>query len=101
MTRYIIPPSPSVQCLDDGRYYSIPLSDREIQVIILLYRGLSHREIAAQLKISPFTVRNHVINIMDKIGIRTNVGIVTWYIDSILFIKYGSNFLSLAEEAIQ
>jgi DNA-binding CsgD family transcriptional regulator len=62
---------------------------------------LSHREIAAQLKISPFTVRNHVINIMDKIGIRTNVGIVTWYIDSILFIKYGSNFLSLAEEAIQ
>ena len=101
MTRYITPSSPSVQCTEDGLYYSIPLTDREIQVIILLYRGLSHREIAAQLKISPFTVRNHVINIMDKIGIRTNVGIVAWYIDSILFIKFGSNFLSLAEEAIQ
>ena len=99
MTRYMIPDSPSVQCTENGLFYSIPLSHREIEIIIMIYRGLSHREIGIQLNISPITVRNHKTNIMRKIGVSTNTAILSWYIDSILFIKYGSNFLSLAEEA--
>ena len=101
MTRYMIPDSPSVQCTDNGLLYSIPLTQREIQIIIMLYKAMSQKEIGITLHISPNTVRNHLQNVMSKLGVNSSMGIITWYIDSILFIKYGSNFLSLAEEAIQ
>lgn len=47
------------------------LSDRERQVVGLLAHGLTGREIAAQLFLSPATVRTHVQNAMHKLGART------------------------------
>ena len=50
------------------------LSERELEVIGLLVRGLSNREMAATLFISPKTVDHHVQHIYDKIGVSTRVG---------------------------
>lgn len=50
------------------------LSDRELEVLQLLARGLSNREIAAALFISPKTVGHHVAHIYTKIGVSTRVG---------------------------
>ena len=43
------------------------LTPREIEVLRLLARGLSNKQIAAQLVISPKTVGNHVEHIYEKI----------------------------------
>ena len=47
------------------------LTQREIEVLRLLARGLPNREIAARLVIAPKTVGNHVEHIYAKIGAST------------------------------
>jgi HD-GYP domain-containing protein (c-di-GMP phosphodiesterase class II) len=44
------------------------LTEREVDVLRLLARGLSSREIAARLVIAPKTARNHIEHIYAKIG---------------------------------
>ena len=47
-----------------------PLSSREQEVLQLIAAGLTNREIAGQLVISSETVKKHVANICDKLGVR-------------------------------
>lgn len=96
MTSYIIPKSPAVLCPDDDLFYETQLSHREVEIIIMIYSGLSQKEIANRLQLSPDTIRNHIANSCKKIGVTSSMALLQWYIDSILFIKFGSNFVSLA-----
>lgn len=45
------------------------LSEREVDVLAALARGLTNREIAARFSISPRTAEHHVQHIYDKIGV--------------------------------
>jgi len=45
------------------------LTSREQDIIALIDRGLSNKEIARQLKISLPTVKNHVHNILEKLPV--------------------------------
>jgi LuxR family maltose regulon positive regulatory protein len=47
-----------------------PLSDRELEVLRLIVAGMSNREIAAELVISPGTAKTHVHNLCGKLGVR-------------------------------
>jgi DNA-binding NarL/FixJ family response regulator len=47
-----------------------PLSERELDVIRLLANGRSNREIAATLFLAEGTVKNHVTNVLAKLGAR-------------------------------
>ncbi len=49
------------------------LTDREWQVLKLLAQGLDTAEIAGSLTISPSTVRNHVQNILGKLGVHSRL----------------------------
>ncbi|HEU4363435.1 MAG TPA: HD domain-containing phosphohydrolase [Mycobacterium sp.] len=50
------------------------LTPREIQVLCLVARGASNKEIAASLVISEKTARNHVERIYAKVGVSNRVG---------------------------
>jgi DNA-binding NarL/FixJ family response regulator len=47
-----------------------PLSERELEILGLIARGGSNREIADQLFIAEGTVKNHVTHILGKLGVR-------------------------------
>lgn len=47
-----------------------PLSARELEILRLIARGMKNREIAEKLCISENTVRNHVVSLLEKLGVR-------------------------------
>ncbi len=49
------------------RRLRIGLSPREHDILIMIAKGLTNKEIARALRISQFTVRNHVIHILGKL----------------------------------
>lgn len=50
---------------------SIPLTEREMEVVRLLAQGLTNREIAGRLVVSEATVHTHVSNILSKLHLAT------------------------------
>ncbi len=46
-----------------------PLSERELEILRLVVAGASNKEIAASLYIAEGTVKNHVTNILGKLGV--------------------------------
>ncbi len=66
------------------------LSRRELQVMALVAKGQSNREIGAQLNLSEGTVRNYVSSIMEKLGLRNRIEIATYALEHRLFDRYPS-----------
>jgi predicted ATPase/DNA-binding CsgD family transcriptional regulator len=54
------------------------LTQREHEVVALLAAGLSNREIAAKLFISPATAARHVANILAKLGFSSRSQVAAW-----------------------
>jgi two-component system, NarL family, nitrate/nitrite response regulator NarL len=52
------------------------LTERERQVLDLVAQGLTNKRIAAELQIEPSTVKNHVHNILHKLGVASRAGAV-------------------------
>jgi DNA-binding NarL/FixJ family response regulator len=47
-----------------------PLTDRETEILRLMAGGFSNKEIANSLGVAEGTVKNHVSNILSKLGVR-------------------------------
>ena len=54
------------------------LSERERDVLVLVAKGLTNKEIALELNISPHTVISHRKNIVHKTGIRSVAGLTVY-----------------------
>jgi DNA-binding NarL/FixJ family response regulator len=83
----LISPSMAVKLLEEfktisrnGTKDSITpkLTDRELQVLSLVARGLNNREIAGELYISENTVKNHVRNILEKLQLHSRMEAVMY-----------------------
>jgi two-component system NarL family response regulator len=54
------------------------LTGRELEILGHVGAGKTSKEIAAELFISENTVRNHVRNVLDKLGLKSRFEAVTW-----------------------
>ncbi|MFI8341352.1 response regulator [Streptomyces sp. NPDC085639] len=55
-----------------------PLTEREVDIVRLVARGLTNAEIGAELFISAGTAETHIANVQAKLGARNRVGIAAW-----------------------
>lgn len=62
-----------------GEVMRIPedLTTREVEVLRLMARGQTNKQVAAQLKISEHTAKFHVSSVLSKLGARTRTEAVT------------------------
>ena len=54
------------------------LTDREMEVLKLVAKGLNNRDIAKQLFISENTVKNHIRNILEKLQLHSRMAVALW-----------------------
>ncbi len=54
------------------------LTERELQILLVLVRGKSNQEIAEDLRISAKTVGNHVQHVYEKAGVRSRAAATLW-----------------------
>jgi DNA-binding NarL/FixJ family response regulator len=65
----------------DGERQQVPaprLTEREMDVLKLVARGLNNRDIAAQLFISDNTVKNHIRNMLEKLQLHSRMEAVVY-----------------------
>ena len=73
--------SEAAQVLVQATTQTVPagddLTEREREVLALMVEGLNNGEIAERLVVSPSTVKFHIANIFNKLGVDNRVGAVT------------------------
>ena len=83
----LISPSMAVKLIDEFKQMSRPershvsslrLTDRELEVLRLVAKGLNNREIAKELFISENTVKNHVRNLLEKLQLHSRMEAVMY-----------------------
>ena len=74
------------------------LSQREIEIITLLFGGYSRNEVASKLFISPNTVKNHVANANAKTNTTGTIELIKFYVDAVLVSKGLRPFSELCKE---
>ena len=71
---------------DDRQPLAPPkLTDRELQILRLVAKGLGNRDIAQQLFISENTVKNHIRNILEKLQLHSRMEAVIYAVKEKLF----------------
>jgi two-component system nitrate/nitrite response regulator NarL len=78
MLEFTLPP---LAVLTDGRIPE-PLTDREREIAYLVSRGYRNKEIAEALEISEQTVKNHLRNIFEKLGVADRLSLALYTINS-------------------
>ena len=57
---------------------AVQMTKREREVIALLSEGMSNREIGQNIKISTYTVKSHIHNIMEKLALHTRLELANY-----------------------
>jgi DNA-binding CsgD family transcriptional regulator len=65
--------TPVMDTVSAERRRMLNLSAREAEIAVLIARGMANKQIAAELGISPATVRTHIYNLYQKVGAGSRV----------------------------
>jgi DNA-binding NarL/FixJ family response regulator len=65
-----VPPAPVVGASVTQSFGLAGLTEREVEVLRLIAKGATNREIAEELVISEGTVKNHISNILSRLNLR-------------------------------
>lgn len=65
--------TPVMDSVPDERRRILNISAREAEIAVLIARGMANKQIAAELSISPATVRTHIYNLYQKVGAGSRV----------------------------
>jgi two-component system NarL family response regulator len=57
---------------------AVKMTKREREVIELLSKGLTNKEIAQKIRVSTYTVKSHIHNIMEKLALHTRLEIANY-----------------------
>ena len=63
---------------DSGLIKAVRMTKRERQVIELVSDGMTNKEIGWKLHLSPFTIKSHVHNILEKLAIHNRIEIARY-----------------------
>jgi DNA-binding NarL/FixJ family response regulator len=63
------------------RHHPSILTPREAEVLRLVAQGLTNAEVGAELVLSPGTVRAHLENVFDKLGVHARTAAAAWLND--------------------
>jgi DNA-binding NarL/FixJ family response regulator len=55
---------------------SSPLTEREMAVVQCVADGLTNKEVAARLGVSPHTIKNYLFRIFDKVGVSSRIELI-------------------------
>ena len=66
-----------VQAANQSPVPDFDLTERELEVLLLLVEGLNNTQIAGRLSVSPSTIKSHVSNILSKFGVESRTEAAT------------------------
>ncbi|MGA9711096.1 MAG: response regulator transcription factor, partial [Candidatus Sulfotelmatobacter sp.] len=72
---------------DEARQKKFGLTPREIEIVSTVVAGYSNKEIAEYFKISEDTVKHHLSNIFDKLGVSTRLELALFAVNQSLPLK--------------
>jgi two-component system nitrate/nitrite response regulator NarL len=72
---------------DEARQKKFGLTPREIEIVSAVVAGYSNKEIAEYFKISEDTVKHHLSNIFDKLGVSTRLELALFAVNQALPLK--------------
>jgi DNA-binding NarL/FixJ family response regulator len=78
--------------------YQFTQRESEILILIAVY-GFTNREIAEQCVISEKTVKNHLANIMNKIGIRSTRKLLSLLFNHVLYAHEDHSTKNISQHA--
>jgi two-component system, NarL family, nitrate/nitrite response regulator NarL len=72
---------------DEARQKKFGLTPRELEIVSAVVAGYSNKEIAEYFKISEDTVKHHLSNIFDKLGVSTRLELALFAVNQSLPLK--------------
>jgi len=72
---------------EDARRKKFGLTPRELEIVSAVVAGFSNKEIAEYFKISEDTVKHHLSNIFDKLGVSTRLELALFAVNQSLPLK--------------
>ncbi len=72
---------------DEARQRKFGLTPRELEIVAAVVAGYSNKEIAEYFKISEDTVKHHLSNIFDKLGVSTRLELALFAVNQSLPLK--------------
>ncbi len=74
------PPAAEPESAGPAPFPNLRLTDRQLQVVRLLAAGLTNKEVAVRLGLTPKTVMHHTVAIYQRLGVRGRSEAVAWAI---------------------